>query len=336
MKTFKKLVSGLKKQVSTPYAYASIGNREDIGLTNQSPEDEPVGEFGIADRESYNTPSITTGIGRDQDQVEPYAFGGIGDRNKFTQIDEIWDSAIPLSQIESGDKVKESTKEEELERKRTYYQHMKMKEQHGPHIKKVDRDHHVAMYAQDSGELNRFLIQMHKKNLSTEIPQHFRKHHADVAANKNTIPIRRHPDEIREWHDSLHSIINSAPKLEQDTDAYTGIGPQFDISELRKNNGDVVKFPAFTSTSLDPNVALRFAGNKTNDEVHKPMKEVVKFKLKKDTSPGVYVATHSGHENEMEYLLKSGITARFIGEPRVYKNRMNNESYLVHEAEIDQ
>lgn len=97
--------------------------------------------------------------------------------------------------------------------------------------------------------------------------------------------------------------------------SYSGLrfDPTKDFNRAKRMNNGIVKLPAYTSTSIDKNIAHRYAEptgfSKTRHIIH--------FHLDNDDN-GTFVGNHSAHPGESELLL-----------PR------NTRIKLLHEEELD-
>jgi hypothetical protein len=195
----------------------------------------------------------------------------------------------------------------------------------------------------DSTMLNSALIHMHKNDLDPSNFKHFHEgiHQAhkkyDSYTTKNELADRAAKDFVHVHH--LDKILGEAPKAPRDFHVYTGVGNEFHVNKLRQAGHDQVHLPAYTSTSIDPDVAHGFAkgGIDLGPTTPKPHAEVIRIKIPKDSQHGIYLGSASTMEDEKEFILKRGTTIRFVGEPRRVKTALwggTEQHTIVHNAEV--
>lgn len=116
-------------------------------------------------------------------------------------------------------------------------------------------------------------------------------------------PMSFHGSDMHENSKLVREIISKHAKpLAHDTHVYSGTG-DFDPS-TKIGSSKVLHTPAFTSTSLNPAVALSFGPQNPNKDVH----HILHFHLPKGYQKGLYVASHSHMKEEREMLLDHGQT----------------------------
>lgn len=116
---------------------------------------------------------------------------------------------------------------------------------------------------------------------------------------------------------------------------YTGVGAGLNIDKHRENRSNRMYLPAFTSTSLDPNVAKGFSV-RNDDKRQKEHREVVRLHIPEGSTHGTYLGSAglgSTTEHEHEFLLDRGHIIQFIGEPR-FTPAPFGDKVLVHDAKI--
>ncbi len=116
---------------------------------------------------------------------------------------------------------------------------------------------------------------------------------------------------------------------------YTGVGAGLNIDKHRNNRSDRMYLPAFTSTSLDPNIAKAFSVRNDN-KLEKDHREVVRLHIPEGSTHGTYLGSAglgSTTEHEHEFLLDRGHIIQFMGEPR-YTPSYQGDKILVHDAKI--
>jgi len=116
---------------------------------------------------------------------------------------------------------------------------------------------------------------------------------------------------------------------------YTGVGAGLNIDKHRSNRSNRMYLPAFTSTSLAPDVAKSFSHNNYNN-IKKEYKEVVRLHIPEGSSHGTYLGSAglgSEKEHEHEFLLDRGHIIQFMGESR-FTPSSDGGRILVHDARI--
>lgn len=114
-------------------------------------------------------------------------------------------------------------------------------------------------------------------------------------------------------HDGLKEGFKNSPKLEKPLKTFSGIAKvlgQKMAQNLEKSKG-VVHFPAYMSSSINPQTALDFSEDNTRgkDVEH----HIVKFHLPAGYKNGHYVDSFSDHNGEQEYLLNHNQKFKVIG-----------------------
>jgi hypothetical protein len=128
------------------------------------------------------------------------------------------------------------------------------------------------------------------------------QHFYDYSKNSSDLNeglVRRDPaTEARAVHLSK-AIQETSKPLPEEMHVYSGTSPS--VSNSLKV-GTKLHSPAFSSTSLHPNVASKFARNHERDA------HILHFVLPKGYNRGAYIKTSSDHPGEHEYLLDKGQT----------------------------
>lgn len=161
---------------------------------------------------------------------------------------------------------------------------------------------HVFNYSLDSTGVNNALIEDNKDSMSY------------------------HEHKIR----GLDDYLNKAPPLHEDTHVYHGLNGWHPGMESYKHPDRHIHLPAYTSTSLDQDQAKEFSevgtsgkGNATHSlHIH----------LKKDQSPGAYVALISANQHEKEFLMKRGSKLKIEPKPTIIKHRDGKGRVGDHDA----
>lgn len=153
----------------------------------------------------------------------------------------------------------------------------------------------------------------------------------------------RTPAQIHEHIQVLRKLVGEAPESPIDHELYTGVGYKMNIMAGRQAGKYIVHLPAFTSTSLVPEVAMHFSRHLSwDDKETKPYPEMLRIRVKKGQHAGLYHGNDSGfvYGAEHENILQPDTRLRLIGEPRIL-DRTNDDNlysgkhkYLIHDAEI--
>lgn len=157
------------------------------------------------------------------------------------------------------------------------------------------------------------------------------------------IPDHEHPAFHRdlEHADKVSASLNHhATPLESEGHMYSGISQEH--AEHLKEGG-VFKTPAFTSTSISPSQAIRFAKPKTpaakvdgNDIKSADHRHVIHFKLPKGYKKGVYVAGISAAPGESEYLLDKGQHWKVTGKKVTHQSNVSMRDSGVGKVHLKQ
>lgn len=166
-------------------------------------------------------------------------------------------------------------------------QHASMRNSHK--VMDADTQHIIKKYTGNSANINKHLIM--PKPMSFLGADHGK--HADMMSNA----IKQHGKPLR-----------------HDVHVYSGLG-DFDPTKHFDKTGTIHQ-PAFTSTSLNPTVALAF-GPKRPD---KQMNHIIHYHLPKGYKRSLYVAGHSAVKDEREMLLDRGQKWQLTG---VKKSRVH-------------
>lgn len=240
----------------------------------------------------------------------PYAFGGIGIRHLN---EDVWEHGTPI-----GTPTKAAAHELKPHKNTLHVIEHRLLDHHGEFLDENNKPDYnlqgvtpVKYYGNSSHGINQALIQAHKNGTKLQL--------------MNTVS-----NEIRAAHRGLANLLHDAPELKHPMRVYTGIGPQFDILKERERGKDIVHFPAFTSTSLNPSEAMRFAYSLKN----KHLPEIVAIDLPAGSYHGLYIGNHSDHPEEQEFLLQHGKNIRFHEDPREYVDK-SGDKYLVHKGTIE-
>lgn len=189
------------------------------------------------------------------------------------------------------------------------------------HYEQFDPDPAVKHYSEGSGTTNTYL---HKK-------------HVDEHAANQSIPPHLTLDDVTEHIDGVSNFIKNTQHQTHmpDFHVYTGMYVQSNPETAHHKDEDgnlIVHNPSFTSTSLNRKVALSFAGLKRQDGYEHPIRDVMKIRVPGGYPLGAYIAPHSSHEDEQEYLLDKAHSFKIKPTPKMYIHDQN--PYREWEAEL--
>lgn len=199
-------------------------------------------------------------------------------------FDKVHGHSALVKHTGDGHRIDFTPDHEELQK-----QHVSLRNSH----KVVDSDaaHIIKKYTGNSAAVNKHLIA--PKALS-------------FLGNDHT----RHADQMSK------AIQRHAKPLRNEVHVYSGLGNHNPTKDFDKTG--TVHLPAFTSTSLNPTVALAFGPDKPKkQETH-----ILHFHLPKGYKKSLYVAGHSAVKDEREMLLDKGQKWQLTG---VKKSRMKVE-----------
>ena len=209
--------------------------------------------------------------------------------------------------IERGDKPK-TIKEDYSSPNKTYVTHSELVVRH-----KFNENHRAAIraYTEESvTKFNNHLYEKEKMNLGME--------HDRWAARSSP----RNKALIKHLSSAISS--NTAHK---DIHTYTGLFHDPRKYFSKKETHTLVKMPAFTSTSLDPDRALKFA-EKHRDNV----RHVLKINIPQHARCG-YVGDVSSHSHEKEMIIHHGAHLKIKTKPyKIHKTPGGFTHY--HEADL--
>jgi hypothetical protein len=133
---------------------------------------------------------------------------------------------------------------------------------------------------------------------------------------------------------TLNNVLSTYPALNRDITVYTGVSRKNYIDAKRKAGNGVLHLPAFTSTSLYPEVAMRYAADSEkhcNDVGF--VNDVMKITIPKGTRHGGFVNNLSQTPHEDEFLLKNNRHVKIDSEPKIYHSS-TGQSYKVYNAKL--
>lgn len=208
--------------------------------------------------------------------------------------------------IERGDKPK-TIKEDYSSPNEMYVTHSELVKRH-----KFNENHKTAIraYTEESfTKFNNHLYEKEKMNLGME-------HDSKTATSLHNKALIKH----------LSSAISSNT-AHKDIHTYTGLFHDPRKYFSKKETHTHVKMPAFTSTSLDPDRAVKFA-KKHKDNV----RHVLKINIPQHTRCG-YVGDVSSHSYEKEMIIHHGAHLKIKNKPyKIHKTPGGFTHY--HEADL--
>ncbi len=253
----------------------------------------------------------------------PIGYGNISNRNPFGyNINEwVYDTGISRDEYEQHkrffanhfhydgniNRKQESELNGELEH---HY--------HGPYNHEQKKEDFSLYTGMASHSVNTLLIKAHQR-----LP-----YKSDIFSNQELYEIAHAND------DFMQHYMQKAPK---DFHVYTGIGPDLDIDSTRKTRSNRMFYPAFTSASINPKVALGFSTNQKVKGPEKKYREVVRIHIPKNSTHGIYLgSTGLGNstDHEGEFLINRRTIMQYMGEPRISRLGINQDPVLVHDARI--
>lgn len=222
----------------------------------------------------------------------------------------------------------------------------------------VEEEHHIRQYSRNSADINLPIIAAHVRGLNIENPKHYKEaiRHAylsglygkwgqhQIALPDEGIVGEQYRDALtRNSHPTaigLQRILKENPTtMPHDMVLFSGVGSRFHVDKIRKEQGDLIHLPAYTSTSISPDTAATFARKFEHDPVlerhvqMKPMKEMVRLHVPGGSKVGRYIEPHSSLRGEMEFVLPRHTILRFHGEPFV--SQFDGDEHMIHDATIE-
>lgn len=125
----------------------------------------------------------------------------------------------------------------------------------------------------------------------------------DLIKSKGRLNFRKMHPEDQSMYRHLDEATTSAPPLKKDMHVYSGV-KGLDLAQAFKKGKGVVHMPAYTSTSINPGIAITHSSN-YDDDKSKPQ-HIMHFQLPKGYDKGRYIEEHSNCPSEREYLMARG------------------------------
>jgi len=177
--------------------------------------------------------------------------------------------------------------------------------------------HYLRKYTDGSNAINLELHKTHKKIMSGSNIGH-------VAAG------RKVQDHMEKWmservkHLDRGMAANKSPKS---LSLYTGV--KFNPHKLAKSN-KILHLAAYTSTSIDPKIAVDFAKHDPEEsDHHNPVRHAINVHWPKN-SKGAYVAHFSAYPSEKEFVLPRNVGLKLTGTHEVVNH--HDQIYHIHHA----
>lgn len=330
IETFKKF---LKKEI--PVIFASIGDHDKRGLKKAIPA--IFAFIGNRAKKAINEEGLNW--------KSPDSIAVVGSRPAPPKYKSFDDSAIPLSQVKKKSDVAHSM---DIFR---HPDHRKIHElrgasldhhYHGNDQVSHEKRNHQGLddYSLSSSKMNKTLIDMHISGKDATNFKHQTAHHAKHDKFEQT-----HSSDIHRMIENIHSLddhIKNAPVAPKDFHVYSGVGKGFDIAKLRKLGHKKIQLPAYTSTSIDPQVATSFMGEHKKNATHR-ISHMLRIKIPAGSNHGSYLGNTSSVASEKEFLIKRNAKLKFVGEPKVISAHASNEHHLnkisshhihIHDVEV--
>lgn len=157
------------------------------------------------------------------------------------------------------------------------------------------------------------------KNEHNEMKNHYTidEHHKIIQeyTGELSAKIRKSPDSHSKEIEHLTNVTEKHP-AHKSFYTYTG------LNHIPNRDGDKVHLPGFTSSSLHPKIAKDFASTDSEFE-HPGYKHLLKLKVNKGDHAGAYIAHHSKHPDELEFLHVKDKVIHIHSEPEIdHKNKM--------------
>ncbi len=128
-------------------------------------------------------------------------------------------------------------------------------------------------------------------------------------------------------------LNNKENALKGDVVAYSGVGAEMGKKLMEHKMGDFVHFPAYTSTSLDYQIAHSFGGSTptklTDGEDEEIARHIAVFHLPEGYHQGRYIESHSRNQGEEEYTLARDQKFKY-NERRIFPHRYNGIQVFHH------
>lgn len=196
--------------------------------------------------------------------------------------------------------------------------HEVAKKLHNPELKKAKGFRSVEKYTGFSGDINQELI--HKaagKPGSSFDTDAYR----DLNDKERSTLKRGHARKVT----ALDSFIDNHPRTSHDMVVYHGTHRWNPGKESAKHPEGHIHLPAYTSTSIDKHKANAFAAGHTHfktDAGH----HILEIHLPKGHK-GVYLGSHSIHDDEKEFLLPRGTNLKIHPNPTKMSHTVHGYDY---------
>ena len=166
---------------------------------------------------------------------------------------------------------------------------------------------------------------------SWKINQHFLDQHKNKELYKKiAVPTKYTHGVVEPSFDSEHMDSALNHPIGHELHTYSGVG--FDVNKTANSDG-ILHLPAYTSTSIDKNVAKKFA-HKGHRENHLSKRNIIHFHLQ-ENNKGKYLGTDSNIHSEKEFTLPRNTTIKIhnLNNPEEHTS-ISGEKYHVYHASI--
>lgn len=200
-----------------------------------------------------------------------------------------------------------------------------------------------GMGKNDIKDKQKYYENLHSDNNLTYRDKHFISqytHNAYSGLNENLWKHKLHGEPISNEEESnygvfasneehthhLSKILDKMPAARENMTLYAGLHHSADLEHHIQNTDGIVHIPAFSSTSLNPGVASRFAEGDS--------KKILQIHVKQGQHVGGLISPHSLHRAEAEFLLKPNRLIKIHANPTSYKCPDSGKDVLVYHAHI--
>jgi hypothetical protein len=134
-----------------------------------------------------------------------------------------------------------------------------------------------------------------------------------------------------EYIHHLSKAIDRFPPARENMTVYSGLHSTANIAHHIQNTDGIVHIPAFSSTSVNPGIATRFAeGSSSRGE----SKKILQIHIKEGQHVGALISPLSKHRGEGEFLLKPNRLLKIHSIPSSYICPNSGNNILVYHAHI--
>lgn len=176
----------------------------------------------------------------------------------------------------------------------------------------------ITDYTDDSGQINTSLIDHYKKSKENPEAKLSPTRQAQVDKLREGVTMHRTPEDLH-----VYSGVGFSPR---------------EYAEPGQSGPIKVHLPAFTSTSLMPNVAEKFSHYTAkypdpHSKYGKPVATIIKIHVPQG-SAGAFIADHSHHHDEREFLIPNGAQLHIHPEPTIEAPNTASHEYHIWHAKL--